>query len=65
MRDIQVTGKEAAAEVGVDPDTIDTWVRRGYLTPIPGTGRPRKYWLSQVFTTEAARRIHPTRRTRQ
>jgi len=56
--DARMTGKEAAEEVGVSPDTIDTWVRRGQLRPIPGSGRPRKFWLSQVYTAEAARRIH-------
>lgn len=58
MRDIKVTAKEAAVEVDVSPDTIDTWVRRGQLQPIPGTGRPRKFWLSEVYTAEAARRVH-------
>jgi len=58
VRDIKVTAKEAAVEVDVSPDTIDTWVRRGQLQPIPGTGRPRKFWLSEVYTAEAARRVH-------
>lgn len=56
--DIKVTANEAAAEVGVDRDTIDTWKRRGYLQPIPGSGRPAKFWLSEVYTCEAARRVH-------
>lgn len=53
--DIQVTAKEAAAQVGVARATVDTWVHRGYLTPIPGSGRPAKFWLSEVFTAEATR----------
>lgn len=58
MTDIQVTATEAAAKVGVDRDTVDTWVRRGHLQPIPGSGRPRRFWLSAVYTAEAARRVH-------
>ncbi|WP_435107335.1 hypothetical protein [Nocardiopsis synnemataformans] len=56
--DIAVTATEAATKVGVDRDTVDTWVRRGYLRPIPGSGRPRQFWLSQVYTAEAQRRVH-------
>jgi DNA-binding transcriptional MerR regulator len=58
VSDVKVTASEAADEVDVSPDTIDTWVRRGYLRPIPGSGRPRKFWLSEVFTAEAVRRVH-------
>lgn len=60
--DVKVTAAEAAQQVGVDRDTIDTWKRRGYLQPIPGSGRPAKFWLSEVFQCEAARRIHPKHR---
>lgn len=56
--DIQVTGAEAAHRVGVATNTIDVWVRRGYLDPIPGTGRPRKFWLSEVYQAEARRQVH-------
>jgi len=56
--DTKVTAAQAAVEVGVNRDTIDTWVRRGQLAPIPGTGRPRRFWLSEVYTCEVARRIH-------
>ncbi|WP_117198066.1 hypothetical protein [Nocardiopsis sp. TNDT3] len=60
--DIKVTAAEAAAELDVDRDTIDTWKRRGYLQPIPGSGRPARFWLSEVFACEAARRVHWKRR---
>lgn len=60
--DYTVTAAEAAAEVGVTRPTIDTWVHRGHLAPIDPTTRPRRYWASDVFATEAARRVHPTRR---
>ncbi|MDA2805720.1 hypothetical protein [Nocardiopsis suaedae] len=60
--DVAVTAAEAAAQVGVTRATIDTWVHRGHLAPIPGARRPKRYWLSDVFATEAARRIHPARR---
>ena len=62
MRDYQLTATEAAAEVGVTRATIDTWVHRGYLTAIDPTARPRRYWASDVFATEAARK-HNLRRT--
>lgn len=62
MRDYQVTAAEAAKEVQVHPDTIDTWVRRGYLTPIPESGRPRRFWMGDVYRAEARRRIHWKRR---
>lgn len=60
--DIKVTANEAAAELDVDRDTIDTWKRRGYLQPIPGSGRPARFWLSEVFACEADRRVHWKRR---
>lgn len=60
--DDQVTATEAAKQVQVSPDTIDTWVRRGQLTPIPGSGRPRRFWLSDVYTCETKRRVHWKRR---
>lgn len=56
--DYPVTAAEAAKEVQVSPDTIDTWVRRGQLKPIPGSGRPRRFWMSDVYTCEADRRVH-------
>lgn len=56
--DDQVTATEAAKEIQVSPDTIDTWVRRGQLKPIPGSGRPRRFWLSDVYTCETQRRVH-------
>ncbi|GAA1455512.1 hypothetical protein [Nocardiopsis tropica] len=52
--DIEVTAAEAAVQVGVARATIDTWVHRGHLEPIPGTGRPAKFWLADVFATEVA-----------
>ena len=60
--DYELTATEAAREVGVTRATIDTWVHRGYLTAIDPKTRPRRYWASQVFATEAARRVHPAHR---
>ncbi|WP_017585495.1 helix-turn-helix domain-containing protein [Nocardiopsis ganjiahuensis] len=56
--DYTVTAAEAAVEVGVSRDTVDTWVRRKQLRPIPGSGRPRRFWMSDVYTAEARRRVH-------
>ena len=56
--DTKVTAAQAAVELDVDRDTIDTWKRRGYLQPIPGSGRPARFWLSEVYACEVARRIH-------
>ena len=53
--DIQVTAAEAAAQLGVARATIDTWVHRGYLSPIEDSGRPAKFWLSDVFAAESNR----------
>ncbi|MDT0305082.1 hypothetical protein [Streptomonospora wellingtoniae] len=54
MSDIGVTAAEAAVQVGVTRATIDTWVHRGHLTPIPDTS-PRRYWLTDVFAAESGR----------
>lgn len=58
LDDDQVTAHEAAAHLGISRDTIDTWVRRGHLEPIPNTGRPRRFWMADVYTCETARRTH-------
>lgn len=57
------TAEEAAREVGMDRDTIYTWVRRGYLRPVPGRkrGRYKLFRLDDVFACEAARQ-HEHRR---
>jgi excisionase family DNA binding protein len=63
MADPLFTAAEAAAEVGVDRDTIYTWVRRGYLSAVPDRkrGREKLYDLAAVFACEA-RRAHKHRR---
>src|SRR5690606_20014986 len=45
IEDVQLTLHQAAAEARVKPQTIETWIHRGYLKPIPGT-RPRRFRLA-------------------
>ena len=52
---VLLTTAEAAAEVDVDPATIDTWKRRGYLAPAGKRGRWNLYRLTDVLTCEATR----------
>lgn len=52
---VLVTAAEAAAEVGVKPQTIYVWVSRGYLAPATTPGARRLYRLSDVFAVEASR----------
>lgn len=54
IEDVQLTLHQAAAEARVKPQTIETWIHRGYLKPIPGT-RPRRFWLGDVLAAEAGR----------
>lgn len=54
IEDVQLTLHQAAAEARVKPQTIETWIHRGYLKPIPGT-RPRQFWLADVLAAEAGR----------
>lgn len=55
------TAAEAAAEVGVDRDTIYTWVRRGVLKHAGRRGRTKLFRLDDVFQCEATRQ-HKHRR---
>lgn len=61
------TAAEAAEAVGMDRDTIYTWVRRGYLAPVPGKRRGREalYDLAAVYACEAARKRRHRRRGQQ
>jgi excisionase family DNA binding protein len=52
----QWTAAEAAEQVGVDRDTIYTWVRRGFLRSGDTRGREKLFDLADVFKCEAARR---------
>lgn len=38
-----LTTDEAAALVGVAPATVQSWVRRGYLTPIRRNAKPVRF----------------------
>ncbi|MEU5043165.1 helix-turn-helix domain-containing protein [Streptomyces griseorubiginosus] len=49
------TTPEAAEAAGVSPDVIYQWKRRGKLTPVNRTGRPR-YRAMDVLHAEAATR---------
>ncbi|MFI6299560.1 helix-turn-helix domain-containing protein [Nonomuraea sp. NPDC050790] len=51
------TAEEAAAEVGVERQTIYVWVSRGVLKPVPGVKRRRSnlFRLEDVFTAEKNR----------
>jgi DNA-binding transcriptional MerR regulator len=49
------TAEEAAAEVGIEVQTIYTWTARGYLTPAGKRGRFNLYRLDDVFKAEATR----------
>ncbi|MEV4245242.1 helix-turn-helix domain-containing protein [Streptosporangium canum] len=49
------TAEEAAAEVGVDTQTIYTWTARGYLKPETKRGRHNLYLLADVFACEKTR----------
>ncbi|WP_214322071.1 helix-turn-helix domain-containing protein [Nonomuraea sediminis] len=56
MSDDQLfTAEEAAAEVGVEVQTIYTWTGRGALTPAGKRGRNNLYRLSDVFACERTR----------
>lgn len=50
------TAEEAAAEVGVTPQTIYTWTARKYLKPASKRGRFNLYLLADVFACEATRK---------
>jgi predicted site-specific integrase-resolvase len=59
------TAEEAAAEVGMERDTIYTWVARGYLSPVPGRkrGRFKLYRLDDVFECEKSRQREHRRKS--
>lgn len=67
MRRVLYTAAEAAEAVGVERDTIYNWVRRGYLSPVPGARRGREtlFDLSEVYQCEAARKRQHRRRGQQ
>lgn len=64
--DILYTADQAAAEVGIERQTIYVWVSRGSLRPVPGVkrGRSHLFRLEDVFAAEKtrdhARRRKPT-----
>ena len=49
------TAEEAAAEVGMKPQTIYVWVSRGHLCPAGTRGRYKLFRLADVFRAEATR----------
>lgn len=49
------TAEEAAAEVGIETQTIYTWVSRGCLKPETKRGRHNLYLLADVFEAEKTR----------
>lgn len=55
------TAAEAAQQVGVDRDTIYTWVRRGFLKSKRKRGRYKLFDLDDVFECERNRQ-HEHRR---
>lgn len=57
------TAAEAAAEVGVEQDTIYTWVRRGFLKHQETRGRLKLFDLDEVFACEARRKHQHRRKT--
>jgi len=57
------TADEVAREVGVEPGTIYTWVRRGALRSVSQRGRYKLFRLSDVFAAEASRQDRHRRKT--
>jgi excisionase family DNA binding protein len=55
------TADQAAAEVGVERQTIYTWTSRGYLTHAAKQGRTKLFRLEDVFAAEK-QRDHKRRR---
>ncbi|MCC5580607.1 helix-turn-helix domain-containing protein [Microtetraspora sp. AC03309] len=49
------TAAEAAAEVGVEVQTIYTWTHRGALAPASKRGASNLYRLADVFQAEKTR----------
>lgn len=56
MPDELFTVEEAAAEVDMEPATLYTWVRRGYLSYAGKRGRNKLVRLRDVFEAEASRK---------
>ncbi len=50
------TAEEAAAELGINRQTIYTWTSRGHLTPAEKRGRLNLYRLADVVKAEASRK---------
>jgi MerR HTH family regulatory protein len=68
-----VTTRQAAEEMGVEPETIRSWVHRGHLAPVTGPGgQPVRhpdtgehvYWLLDVARAELATRARARRTLR-
>lgn len=57
MRTDTITAAEAARLLGVKPDTISRYVKRGYLTPVQRV-TPR-LWLYSRAEVEALRSARP------
>jgi len=62
VNDLILTAREAAAFLGVAPNTIYTWKHRGALKPVNERGRPR-YRLRDVLAAEASRKRKHRRKT--
>jgi predicted site-specific integrase-resolvase len=43
-----LTEEQVAAEFGVDVKTVTRWAKAGKITPVPGSGRHRKYRQEEV-----------------
>ena len=56
------TAEDAARQVGVEPSTLYTWVRRGYLRHAGTDGRLKKFRLDDVFRAERERKHKHRRR---
>ena len=53
------TARHAEKELGLAQGTVDVWVNRGYLKPIPVPGRPKLYWSDDVFDCQHERKRTP------
>jgi len=51
------TARQAEAELGLAAGTIDVWVARGHIRPIPNVGRPRLFWSDDLYDCQADRAV--------
>ena len=55
MGALYLTAKEAAAELGVQVETLYSYVSRGFIHSQPGPGRARLYAAKDVRAAQDAR----------